>query len=188
MPSRSASAPPTSAASASLATAIPVSAASSPALGVNSVTWGARAASACSNAPANRTAPRDGWTIGSQTTGAAVRASARAIASATSLDPIMPIFTARTSMSDSRNSSCSRTRSAATGSASITAVVFWTVRAVTTPAGRQPSSDAMRTSAIRPAPPDGSRPAQISTSGAPASVAAAAAGAGAVTSRTPPGR
>jgi glutaryl-CoA dehydrogenase len=66
----------------------------------------------------------------------------------------------------------------------ITVVVFCTVSAVTTPTARPPSSLTTRTSAISPAPPDGSSPAQINTSGrAPTSARAPS-----VTSRRPPGR
>src|SRR4051795_436720 len=78
----------------------------------------------------------------------------------------MPIFTARTSMSVMRNASWCPRRSGSVAWQSTTPVVFCTVSAVTTPDGRAPSAEAMRTSAIRPAPPDGSRPAQISRSGA----------------------
>src|SRR3954468_9780824 len=54
----------------------------------------------------------------------------------------------------------------------MTPVVFCTVSAVTTPHGRPPSSLTTRTSATRPAPPDGSSPAHTRTSGARVSAAA----------------
>jgi hypothetical protein len=44
--------------------------------------------------------------------------------------------------------------------------VFCSVEAVITPTGRQPSHDAVRTSAMKPAPPDGSSPEMTRTPGA----------------------
>src|SRR5688572_17464005 len=114
----------------------------------------------------NAPSPCVGDATGSQTTGAWVSASPSSISRSTSLDPSTPSLIALTSTSVSSALSCAPNTSASTSWHERIPIVFCTVSAVTTPTGRPPSVLTTRVSARNPAPPEGSSPEQIRTSGA----------------------
>ena len=79
--------------------------------------------------------------------------------------PSTPILNASTGMSSSRQRAWSATHSASSASMPSTPRVSCTVIAVTTDSGWQPMLASVKRSACRPAPPDGSDAANVSTMG-----------------------